>query len=195
MKDVRCSFVVSLCFLLVLLVCLAEMFFPHTSTWGIREALASSFDALEESQVKEIVYTYGLKGKEWILVRKQDFTLTLYRGGSAIASYPVAIGKNDGDKQKSGDMRTPEGVFSVVSVENSSYWVHDFGDGRGPISGAYGPYFIRLKTPYRGIGIHGTHDPNSIGTKATEGCIRLKNEDLLVLVKEVKKGMIVVILP
>jgi len=195
MKDVRCSFVVSLCFLFVLWICLAEMVFPHTSTWGIREAVASPFDAVGESQVKKIVHTYDLEGEEWILVRKQDFTLTLYRGRSVIASYPVAIGKNDGDKQKSKDMRTPEGVFSVLSVENSSHWVHDFGDGKGPIAGAYGPYFIRLKTPYRGIGIHGTHDPNSIGTKATEGCIRLRNEDLLALVKDVKKGMIVVILP
>jgi hypothetical protein len=31
---------------------------------------------------------------------------------------------------------------------------------------------------HQGIGIHGTHDDNSIRTRATEGCIRLKNEDL-----------------
>ena len=47
------------------------------------------------------------------------------------------------------------------------------------IKGAYGPWFIRLKTPWKGIGIHGTHDPDSIGKDITEGCIRLKNSDLL----------------
>ncbi|MBR1487120.1 MAG: L,D-transpeptidase, partial [Synergistaceae bacterium] len=26
--------------------------------------------------------------------------------------------------------------------------------------------------------IHGTHDPNSIGTNVTEGCIRLNNADI-----------------
>lgn len=67
---------------------------------------------------------------------------------------------------------------------------------QGEIRGAYGSHFIRLKTPgHRGIGIHGTHDPASIGTRATEGCIRLNNGDLLELVKKyVYVGMPVVIL-
>lgn len=53
-----------------------------------------------------------------------------------------------------------------------------------------------MKTPgHRGIGIHGTHDPASIGTRATEGCVRLNNSDLLELVKKyVYVGMPVVIL-
>jgi len=146
--------------------------------------------------VDEAIQANGLEDKKWILVRKKDFTLTLYEGKVVLARYPVAIGKNDGDKKEEGDMRTPEGIFSVVSVENSRYWVHDFGDGKGPIAGAYGPYFIRLKTPpHKGIGIHGTHDPASIGTKATEGCIRLRNQDLLKLVKNVTRGMTVIITP
>lgn len=71
-----------------------------------------------------------------------------------------------------------------------------FGDGKGEIRGAYGSHFIRLKTPgHCGIGIHGTHDPASIGTRATEGCVRLNNSDLLELVKKyVYVGMPVVIL-
>jgi len=73
--------------------------------------------------------------------------------------------------------------------------VHDFGDGKGPIAGAYGPKFIRLKTGWSGIGIHGTHDPAYIGKRVTEGCIRLKNEDLAELVPYVKVGMKVQIAP
>ena len=57
--------------------------------------------------------------------------------------------------------------------------------------GAYGPWFIRLKTGWNGIGIHGTHDPGSIGTDVTEGCIRLQNKD----VEELKKQYIKVGLP
>ncbi|AER67136.1 ErfK/YbiS/YcfS/YnhG family protein [Thermovirga lienii DSM 17291] len=160
-----------------------------------KEASASS-SVNEFFNVDEAVQANGLEGKKWILVRKRDFTLTLYDGKVVLARYPVAIGKNDGDKREEGDMRTPEGIFSVVSVEDSRHWVHDFGDGKGPIAGAYGPYFIRLKTPpHKGIGIHGTHDPASIGTKATEGCIRLRNQDLLELVKNVTKGMTVIIAP
>lgn len=69
-------------------------------------------------------------------------------------------------------------MFEVIQIQNASYWTHDFRDGKGEIKGAYGPWFIRLETGWRGIGIHGTHDPSSIGTAASEGCIRMKNEDV-----------------
>jgi lipoprotein-anchoring transpeptidase ErfK/SrfK len=104
------------------------------------------------------------------------------------------VGKNTGDKQRVGDMRTPEGEFPIVQIQNSSKWTHDFQDGKGPTRGAYGPYFIRLGTPgWTGIGIHGTHAPDSIGTNVTEGCIRLTNEDVQTLRKMVKIGDKVVI--
>ena len=48
---------------------------------------------------------------------------------------------------------------------------------------------------HKGIGIHGTHKPESIGTRDTEGCIRLHNDDLRQLVGHVRVGMTVVILP
>ena len=79
---------------------------------------------------------------------------------------------------------TPVGTFTVDEIDDASSWPHDFGDGRGEIAGAYGPWFISLDTEalsggaWDGIGIHGTHDPQSIGTDASEGCIRLHNEDL-----------------
>ena len=70
------------------------------------------------------------------------------------------------------------------------------GDGKGEIKGAYGPYFIRLKTPgHKGIGIHGTHLPESIGEKTTEGCIRLRNEDLKRLVSLIYPPLTVIITP
>ncbi len=112
-----------------------------------------------------------------------------------IAEYPVALGKNLGNKKKAGDNKTPEGSFEVQQIQDAAAWTHDFRDGKGEIKGAYGSHFIRLLTPpYKGIGIHGTHDPSSIGSRASEGCIRLKNEDLLELVKMVYVGMPVTII-
>ena len=103
-------------------------------------------------------------------------------------------GQNRGDKQKSGDLRTPEGNFSVQSVQSAQGWSHDFHDGNGVIPNAYGPWFIRLKTGWSGIGIHGTHDPASIGKNVTEGCIRLENENLRILKeKYIRVGMPVII--
>ena len=130
-----------------------------------------------------------------IVVSKQDMRLRVYDyKGTRLMDYGIACGKNFGQKHKVGDMKTPEGMFFVQSIEDASERTHDFGDGRGEIQGAYGPYFIRLDTPgNKGIGIHGTHNPLSIGTRATEGCIRLNNNDLVELVNVVRPGMMVLV--
>lgn len=134
-----------------------------------------------------------------ILIKKSAFRLYLLTDGDVVNSWPVALGKNAGQKQKSGDMKTPDGSFPIDEVFDASYWTHDFGDGKGEIEGAYGPYFISLDTSrlsggaWDGIGIHGTHDPASIGTRASEGCIRMHNEDLLALKKYIGVGMQVTI--
>lgn len=132
-----------------------------------------------------------------LLISKQEKMLRLidYKG-KELFSAPVAIGLNEGNKVKQGDMRTPEGVFQVADIQKASEWEHDFGDGKGKIKGAYGDYFIRLDVPgHSGIGIHGTHLPESIGSRASEGCIRLKNEDLSELVKMIYPPLTVVITP
>lgn len=133
----------------------------------------------------------------FLLISKQDMKLRLidYKGDELFCA-PVAVGLNAGDKREQGDMRTPEGVFQVVDIQRASGWKHDFGDGKGEISGAYGDYFIRLEVPgHKGIGIHGTHLPESIGTRASEGCIRMGNDDLKQLVGLIYPPLTVVITP
>ena len=114
--------------------------------------------------------------------------------------YPVCVGKNKGQKQKPGDMKTPEctakNPFSITEIVDASKWAHDFGDGRGSIL-SYGNWFMRLKTPgHTGIGIHGsTNNESSVPGRGSEGCIRLRNDDLDELkAKYAFVGMRVVIL-
>ena len=95
------------------------------------------------------------------------------------------MGKNKGDKQGKGDMRTPESPagqpFTITMIQDASDWVHDFGDGRGSIL-SYGHWFLRLKTPHNGIGIHGsTNNENTVPGRASEGCIRLLDKDIITL--------------
>lgn len=139
----------------------------------------------------EIALDGNSKMASYIVISKESMTLTLFdANGKAIYRFPVAVGKNYGNKKKSGDMKTPEGQFTVQQIQDASSWTHDFKDGKGVIHGAYGNWFIRLSTPpHKGIGIHGTHAPSSIGTRASEGCIRLRNEDLNKLRPLVKVGM------
>lgn len=132
-----------------------------------------------------------------IVIDKEAMTLTAIGcAGDTIIHCPMACGKNYGNKRRRGDCKTPEGRFTVASIEDSHLWTHDFGDGKGQVKGAYGPWFIRLSVPgFRGIGIHGTHDPASMGKRASEGCIRLTNDNIAALAPRVAVGTTVVILP
>ena len=136
-----------------------------------------------------------LSAESFVRIDKTRLTLTLMTtDGDTLAHYPIACGRGYGQKLRQGDLRTPEGIFTIVSFTDASEWGHDFHDGLGYIRHAYGAWFIRLSAG-NGIGIHGTHDPNSIGLRATEGCIRLRNDDLLALKPKLRRGMRVEILP
>lgn len=132
-----------------------------------------------------------------IVVSKKNFTLcVISETNDTICQFPCAVGKVKGNKTKVGDCKTPEGTFKVIQIQNSTSWTHDFKDGGGVRQGAYGPWFIRLQVPgASGIGIHGTCFPESIGTRATEGCIRLLNEDLQKLIPYVSINMTCIIEP
>lgn len=141
--------------------------------------------------------TEKITNAKFIIIDKEKMILHLmdYRG-EEVKSYGICCGKKYGNKQKIGDLKTPEGIFRITDIEEASTWKHDFKDGNGPIYGAYGPWFLRLAVPgHKGIGIHGTHKPESIGTRDTEGCIRLKNADISDLKERVNPGMVVVIIP
>ena len=116
-----------------------------------------------------------------ILIDKSCCELFVYKGEKLVKTYKISIGRNpDGaDKKKKGDLRPPEGNFHIVSIHKSDKWLHE-----GQL--AYGPWFLRLKTPWQGIGIHGTNEPEKLGTKASEGCIRLHSDNIAELKKLVE---------
>ena len=141
----------------------------------------------------------------FILISKPEYRLYVCEvvDGDTVkrVHYPVCVGKAKGQKQKKGDMRTPEctadNPFVITEIKDASQWYHDFGDGRGSIL-SYGNWFMRLKTPgFSGIGIHGsTNNESSVPGRGSEGCIRLRDDDLIQLKENYAfVGMRVVILP
>ena len=145
------------------------------------------------------------KNNCFILISKPEYRLYVCEvlNGDTIkrVHYPVCVGKAKGQKQKKGDMKTPECTFekpfSITEIVDASKWTHDFGDGRGSIL-SYGHWFMRLKTPgHSGIGIHGsTNNESSVPGRGSEGCIRLRDDDLIQLKEKYAfVGMRVVILP
>lgn len=140
----------------------------------------------------------------FILIAKPEYRLYVCEvvDGDTLkrVHYPVCIGLKKGQKQKKGDMKTPECTpekpFVITEIVDASKWTHDFGDGRGSIL-SYGHWFMRLKTPgFSGIGIHGsTNNESSVPGRGSEGCIRLRDDDLIQLKEKYAfVGMRVVIL-
>jgi len=125
-------------------------------------------------------------GSAFIVISKRELRLKVYgtiNGDTTLlAQYPVCLSRNKGQKGRSGDMRTPESEpgkpFYIKQIQDASNWKHDFGDGRGEIL-SYGPWFMRLATPFNGIGIHGsTNNENKMPGRDSEGCIRLRDNDV-----------------
>ena len=166
------------------------------------EGLAYSGDAIREHVVldygnrtvrtdadKSFSFPDKMKNKKscFIVMSKKDYYLYVYepQGSDTVllARYDCAFSMKKGQKEQSGDMRTPhctlQAPFSIQEIVPAHSWMHDFGDGRGSIR-SYGDYFLRLFTPgHKGIGIHGsTNNRESVPGRASEGCIRLKDEDI-----------------
>ncbi len=128
--------------------------------------------------------------QSFIVISKKDLNLRVYdvvNGDTLLLKeFPVCLSKNRGNKQRKGDMRTPESPkgkpFRITQIQDASSWHHDFHDGRGSIK-AYGHWFLRLATPgHSGIGIHGsTNNENTVPGRASEGCIRLLDSDIITL--------------
>lgn len=125
-----------------------------------------------------------------IIISKETMSLKLYdRDSLLICRFPVALGKHYGDKQELGDYKTPEGEFMIVQIQRASHWMYN--TAKESIKGYYGNWYLRLNSKYGGIGIHGTHEPESIGQRSTEGSIRLNNYHLDSLRAMIDVGMMV----
>ena len=117
--------------------------------------------------------------------------LGVFDGDKIIAAYPVTVG--------SKQTATPIGEWKVRGVAKLPTFRYDermlkHGERSknfhilppGP-NNPVGVVWIALNK--RGIGIHGTDDPNTIGQAVSHGCIRLANSDVVRLAGRVKAGV------
>lgn len=136
--------------------------------------------------------------KYFIIADKGSMHVILYdKYGREVKSYLMACSRYYGTKHKRRDNRTPEGFFTAQGVYNSTDWLYTNDDGyTSPARGQFGPRFIRLNTPVSmQIGIHGTSSVNSPGRRVSHGCMRLRNENILDLVKYASAGMPIIVNP
>ncbi len=113
-------------------------------------------------------------GRLFILVDQQRMTLSWYLDGKFIKRYRCATG--------AAGSETPVGHYEVFKMDVEPNWT-DPKTGKvykyGEPGHAIGSRWLALRGGSKsGLGIHGTIDPDSIGSKASNGCIRLLNQDV-----------------
>ena len=137
----------------------------------------------------------GKKQNASIVVDLSENRLYRYDNeGKAFEVYSVASGKKTSP--------TSTGIRKVSHIETYPYKEAPAGTKRRKSPKAYGPKILILTTidPKTGkdLGsngefIHGNNNPASIGTYASHGCVRMDNDVIVQLSKEVKPGSYVLI--
>ena len=114
-----------------------------------------------------------------IVINIPSRMLELYSGNTLIKEYSVAVGKPA--------TPTPLGEFKVFYKEFNPTWIPE---GRDYIvlSGPDNPLGYRWIGFFDLYGIHGNNAPWSIGQPVSNGCIRMKEENVEELFEVVKYG-------
>lgn len=124
-----------------------------------------------------------------ILVSKSAHRLTVFVGDVAIKEYGVGLGK---------DNCTPEGSFLVKTKQIDPPWTWEgktipAGDKENILGTRWMGFENR--DDLFGYGIHGTTKPESIGYDQSNGCVRMRNEEVEELFEWVPRGTKVTIRP
>lgn len=135
-----------------------RIFFPITFTLFV----LTCFCGLSEAEEDEV----------HLVIAKSKHTLSIMLNNEPVYTFPISTG--------STPEKTPEGTFSIIrKVKNPWYLPKNIpgGDPTNPL----GSRWLGLNVPntdgYK-YGIHGTNNRNSIGQNISQGCIRMKNEDV-----------------
>jgi lipoprotein-anchoring transpeptidase ErfK/SrfK len=119
-----------------------------------------------------------------VLVDKDECRLYLLLGGVYLLHFDIGVGRDD---------LTPEGDFEIRGKTRNPKWtdpetgkVRAYGDP-GHIIGSRWLGLHQAGGP-TGFGIHGTVEPDTVGRAVSEGCIRLRNDEVEELFELVSEG-------
>ncbi len=129
------------------------------------------------------------EGEYLLLVEKDRHTLTIYDHTlKPLSTYRVTTGKVAGDKQKEGDLKTPEGVYFFTEYIDGRRLHQKYGVGALVMD--YPNPFDRLKGKGGyGIWLHATDEPERINRpRDTRGCVVTTDEDFLRIKALVRLG-------
>lgn len=115
-----------------------------------------------------------------IVINLAARSLTLFRGNDRVALYPIGPGKPS--------TPTPTGYYKIQEKIVNPTWTSPHDPTVSIPSGPDCPIGYRWMTIQGNYGIHGTNHPESIGTYASNGCVRMLEEDVEQLFDNVQVG-------
>lgn len=125
-----------------------------------------------------------------VVLRLGQRRVYVYEGDQELDSFPVAVG--------TPKTPTPTGRFEISQMIVDPVWQSPWTGEIFPpgADSALGLRWIGFtEVPGGVIGFHGTPTVSSIGQAASNGCVRLRNEDVLALYEHVRIGMTVIVEP
>ena len=127
-----------------------------------------------------------------ITIEQRTFKLRLFKRLKVVKTYKVAVGQPT--------YPTPRGRFAIQSKQVNPVWSVPNSPWAGELAGttvtggsAANPLKARWMGVAGSVGIHGTGDDASIGSRASHGCIRMHVSDVVALYKRVPLGTPVLI--
>jgi L,D-transpeptidase ErfK/SrfK len=124
-----------------------------------------------------------VEAKIHLVISLAERRVYVYDRDEVRASFPVAIGR--------GGWETPTGKFQVMEKIVDPAWEHPFTGEVAPpgADNPLGSRWIGFWTDGANfIGFHGTPNPESVGTPASHGCIRMFDKDVIALFEMVRVG-------
>ena len=107
-------------------ISIAALLIATVSAYGNTQSTAINDNPQQTATEEREVATGDMSEAHHIIFSKESLRLRLYdRDSLLICSFPVAIGKQYGDKQELGDFKTPEGEFSIVQIQRASHWMYN----------------------------------------------------------------------
>jgi lipoprotein-anchoring transpeptidase ErfK/SrfK len=122
-----------------------------------------------------------------LFVDRDAFKITLYKNLKKAKTYGIAVGQVGLD--------TPAGLYSIQNKAVNPAWHVPNSAWAGDLAGKViagddpsNPIKSRWMGIYDGVGVHGTSDDASIGSRASHGCIRMHIPDVEELYDQVPVG-------
>jgi lipoprotein-anchoring transpeptidase ErfK/SrfK len=122
-----------------------------------------------------------------LIVDRDSFQLTLYKHLKKAKTYGIAVGQVGLD--------TPAGLYTIQNKAVNPAWHVPNSAWAGDLAGKVisgddpsNPIKARWLGVYDGVGVHGTSDDASIGSRASHGCIRMHVPDVEELYDQVPVG-------